>query len=338
MNTLSFSDVALTVHAGFPFRQLIRNLLLPLAGFLCGHVAAAEPTLEQLVFEHSVVKADLMKPLTELKTLYKNGLIGLRARQQENGALDQVLEIDAEFKRLEKDEVAIIGPQFPEIQRLQKIYLENREKRMKEVQPGLVQIEKEFRTRLSALQVSLTKQGQLEKAIAVKKTLDELPPIGQQTAIATAAAATATPSDTKKEFVDDSVFDLKSGTYFGLAMGTSEADARKFFEKEGMKILNEFSSNDNKGLGFDRISFRFDGSGKLFEIYNFNPAIQLPGRLKLGKSTVADFEQALNARATKSKTDGGKDCFVIESSSHRLTLLLVDGSEDKVFSFLWTVN
>ncbi|MCB1079977.1 MAG: hypothetical protein KDM64_19310, partial [Verrucomicrobiae bacterium] len=287
---------------------------------------------EQLVFEHGVAQAEVLKPVTELKSLYQKGLMGLRAAKQESGALGYVLEIDAEIKRLENDEMAAVGPQFPEIERLQKIYLENRDKRLNDVQPLLTQLEAEFRAKLSALQVSLTRQNLLDKAIAVKKTLDELPPIGQPAAkTATVTAPTPPPAETTKGAADNSVFNLKTGSYFGLAMGTSEAEARKYFEKEGMKITNEFSSNGVKGIGFDGLSFRFDESGKLFEIYNLNPVVQLPERLKLGKSKVEDFEKVLNAQATKDKTGGGKDCFVIESASHRLMLLLVDGSEDTVF-------
>lgn len=114
----------------------------------------AEKSVETLHFEHEVQVAELSKPLDELDQLYQNQLSRLRDAFRSQGDANRVQILEAEAKEFREKGLREVN-QFPELVRIQTVYIEQRKIREQARDKALVSILEVYVQRLEHLKKSL---------------------------------------------------------------------------------------------------------------------------------------------------------------------------------------
>ena len=143
--------------------RIVVSLLMALA---LTPIAGAQDELDGLRFKYEVEREKLAKPLVDLRAKYKAQLDKLEKKFVAEGALKKVLAArtaatagDPNPKRLDNE--------VPEIADLQKIFVREKEQRLKKAELGLEKLHDSYLPKLKKLRASLTKSQKIEEAIAV---------------------------------------------------------------------------------------------------------------------------------------------------------------------------
>lgn len=131
-------------------------------------------TLRELAEVYEESKAELMKPVTELQTMYATKLEELKAEATKAGQLERVLAIKSEADAFRTSETPAAGDDFPKLKDLQTIYRQALPTRLAQAQAALAPLNASYQAQLLELQTELTKQEKLTEALQVKAVLDGL--------------------------------------------------------------------------------------------------------------------------------------------------------------------
>ncbi|MCB1225076.1 MAG: hypothetical protein KDK99_04625 [Verrucomicrobiales bacterium] len=131
-------------------------------------------TLSQLAKVYEESKTELMKPVTDLQTMYAGKLEELKAEATQNGQLNRVLAIKSEADAFRSGETPTIGDDFPKLKNLQSIYRQALPTRLQQATTALAPLTASYETKLKEMQVELTKQEKLTDALQVKAVLDAI--------------------------------------------------------------------------------------------------------------------------------------------------------------------
>lgn len=154
---------------------LLAVILCVFAGFPAhAQTAAATPTLNALKLEFDIVRAGLLKPVTELDELYGVQLEKLRLDSQSRGQLEEVVAIRSESARLEGGAADPRAVDFPGLVRLREIYEKSKTDRLRAMNRALLPAIEKQKTLLEALRTAQTRENQIDEAIVTQKELDRI--------------------------------------------------------------------------------------------------------------------------------------------------------------------
>lgn len=157
---------------------------------------AAPPTLNDLKLEFDIVRAELLKPVSELDDLYGAQLEKLRLDSQSRGRLEEVLAIRSESARLEGGAPDPKAVDFPELVRLREIYQKTKSDRLRVMNRALLPAIAKQKTQLEALRTTQTRENRIDEAISTQKELDRLLALEAATRKELEAPAATTPTTT----------------------------------------------------------------------------------------------------------------------------------------------
>ncbi|MBL9157466.1 MAG: hypothetical protein JNJ70_08340 [Verrucomicrobiales bacterium] len=155
---------------------------------------AAPPTLNDLKLEFDIVRAELLKPVSELDDLYGAQLEKLRLDSQSRGRLEEVLAIRSESARLEGGAPDPKAVDFPELVRLREIYQKTKSDRLRVMNRALLPAIAKQKTQLEALRTIQTRENRIDEAISTQKELDRLLALEAATRKELEAPAATTPT------------------------------------------------------------------------------------------------------------------------------------------------
>lgn len=143
---------------------------------LPGHAQNTPPTpsLNDLKLEFDIVRAELLKPVTELDDLYGAQLEKLRLESQSRGNLEEVVAARSESARLGGAEPDPKAVDFPELIRLREIYQKAKSDRVRAMNRALLPALEKHQALLEALRTTQTRENRIDEAIATQKEIDHL--------------------------------------------------------------------------------------------------------------------------------------------------------------------
>ncbi len=163
----------------------MKRVEVALFPFLCGTllaVAGLDESLERMeqTFEKQVERfeADLAKKTQSLNATYVRSLRKLETIIQEKGELDPLLAVRRERERfvkersLGRDEVS---KGVPELARVQRAFLESLETERIATADKVLDMAERYKKSLGRLQSRLTREGDLDGALRVKKVVSDVP-------------------------------------------------------------------------------------------------------------------------------------------------------------------
>lgn len=134
----------------------------------------APPTLNALKLEFDIVRAELLKPVSQLDDLYGAQLEKLRLDSQSRGQLEEVVAIRSESARLQGGAADPKAVDFPGLVRLREIYQKSKSDRLRAMNRALLPAIEKQKTLLEALRITRTRENRIDEAIATQKELDQI--------------------------------------------------------------------------------------------------------------------------------------------------------------------
>ena len=135
------------------------------------------PTLDSLKLEFDVQRAEVIKPVMQLRESYEDRLKELLKEVTKTGDLEKALAVQNELTNYQSTDASADADNealFSELKRLREIFLKSQAQRLNKVNEKLVPLAKAYKANLSALQKQLTKDNKLEEAIAVQTARKEV--------------------------------------------------------------------------------------------------------------------------------------------------------------------
>lgn len=142
--------------------------LLPLMG-IAQESLPGNVTVKSLALEYDVVRGKLIKPIRDLQQGYQTQLEALRDKMQSVGDLEKTLAVKNELDGFRKGKAQSDDRDFPELRRLQSIYVREASHRLALANRKLPGAVSTYKSNLAKLQKQLTKQGNLEEAAMAQK-------------------------------------------------------------------------------------------------------------------------------------------------------------------------
>ncbi|MCB1062340.1 MAG: hypothetical protein KDN20_05375 [Verrucomicrobiae bacterium] len=156
-------------------RVLSTFAILAIASFGIQAQEQNAATLDSLTLEFDVHRAELMKPIAELKQIYQEKLNELLDEVTAAGDLKKALAVKAEITDFaSKGRTVVDEGAFPELKRLEEILVEAQAQRVNEVNEKMVPLIEVYQAKLKFLQKRLTQEKKLEEAVRVQSVLEKV--------------------------------------------------------------------------------------------------------------------------------------------------------------------
>lgn len=168
------------VHSFFPSQLEVVAALILICGFESIRVQEGppQPTLDSLKLEYDVNRSELMRPIAELQKIYEGKLKELLDEVTSAGELKEALAVKAELETYKNPTGGEEGEEkpatFPELQRLQEIFVDSKEKRLVTAREELKPLKDAYQEKLLALQKQLTQEQKLDQAVEVQTVIQEV--------------------------------------------------------------------------------------------------------------------------------------------------------------------
>lgn len=152
---------------------LLRHSIALLLFTFAPHAGRADTELSAREAAYAAAVAKIEQPQRELLENYRESLRSLGERKQAAGDLEAVIAVNREIETAAKQEKRDLEAQ-PELKRLREIYETTLSSLMTEAAAEQNRLRHSYRTRLAAAVEALTREGNIEEALAINARIKEL--------------------------------------------------------------------------------------------------------------------------------------------------------------------